>query len=808
MRHDLSAGATMADFWVQEAQTWVNETYGSVPGFTPVEADGITGWRTMFALTRGLQVELGITALSDNFGATTTARFTSQVGTITPRTPASNVVRILRCALWCKGYQGGDVRDGAFDDALALAVVQVLRDLGLPGTEPAVDVKIMRSLLTLDAYLTVPGGSDAVRALQQWLNARYLSRLDFAVVPCDGRYARDVQRGLMLGVQYEIGMADGVANGNFGPGTQAGLRGPAYVEPGSTDTGTAFVRLFQGALLCNGYATPFDGVFGAGTSEAVAAFQAFAQLARTGVGDFATWASLLVSSGDPDRPGTAADTSTPLTRAMADALHEAGYRTVGRYMSVAAKRYRRAELDDLVAAGLTTFPIYQEYGNEAKYFTDEIGYGHGLAAARRARQLGIAAGAVIHFAVDYDATADDIDARVLRYFEGVNRGIGAARAGEYRVGVYGSRNVCARVCARELAVSAFVAGMSRGWSGNLGFPLPPQWAYDQVQTLTVGTGHAVVTIDKVIRSPRAEPVGADGLVETPRGTDDAGFHQMFWSLTQLRFEAEVALRPASQEARAEADDLVLHHAQTGEHASAAWSAYTPLAEERVSDAAAAELAAARARFLATPPPAANGTDYDGDLAHLAASARAWSVWGLPDDPALVARGDLGSWALDLVALWAEYAEAREAGGEPRGGAAAWLADRIGTGTGALTRADLVADVDAYLVASARESDPDRGVADAVREILVRSAQDPAWRYAAFVDARFGGRHATARDAVANLLDPRTPWRDGPVAQFSGTRRPGERSAAVTSRRELRGEARAVAQAFVTVLWRLAGRPLS
>ncbi|MBB2922252.1 glycoside hydrolase domain-containing protein [Cellulomonas cellasea] len=798
----------MADFWVQEAQTWVNTTYGAVPGYTPVEVDGRTGWRTVFALTRGLQVELGITALSDNFGATTTARFAAQVGTLTPQSPASNVVRILRCALWCKGYQGGDVRDGVFDDALALAVVRVLQDLGLPGTTPAVDVKVMKSLLTMDAYLTVPGGRDAVRAFQQWLNARYLSRLDFAVVPCDGRYARDVQRGLMLGVQYEIGMADGVANGNFGPGTQAGLRGPAYVEPGSTDERTAFVRLFQGALLCNGYDTPLDGTFGAGTSEAVAAFQDFVQLAPTGVGDFATWASLLVSSGDPDRPGTAADTSTPLTPAMAAALHDAGYRTVGRYMSVATKRYRRAELDDVLAAGLTTFPIYQEFGNEAKYFTEEIGYGHGLAAARRARQLGFRPGAVIHFAVDYDATNDDIDARVLRYFEGVNRGVGAARAGEYRVGVYGSRNVCARVCARELAVSAFVAGMSRGWSGNLGFPLPPQWAYDQVQTLTVGAGAGVVTIDKVIRSPRAEPVDADGLVETPRGTDDAGFHQTFWSLTQLRFEAEVALRAASDEARTHTDDLVLHHAQTGRYATTAWAAYTPLAETLLPDPAASEIAAARARFLATPPPAANPADYDGDLAHLAASARAWSIVGFADDPATVSRGDLGSWALDLVALWAEYAAAREAGSEPRGGANAWLADRIGTGTGALTRADLVADVDAYLVARAREADPARGVADVLREILVRSVEDPAWRFAAFVDARFGGRHVTARSAVAALVDTRTPWRDGPVAQFSGTRRPGERSAAVTSRRELGGEARAVAQAFVTVLWRLAGRPLS
>jgi peptidoglycan hydrolase-like protein with peptidoglycan-binding domain len=798
----------MADFWVEEAQLWVNATYGSAPGWAPVEVDGRTGWRTLFALTRGLQVELGIATLSDTFGPTTTARFRAQVGALTPQSPPSNVVRILRCALWCSGYQGGDVRDGMFDDALALSVVTLTRDMGLPGTGARVDVAVLRSLLTMATYRTAPGGSDRVREVQRWLNGRYVERFDYTLVPCDGRYARELQRALVLGVQYEVGLADGVANGNVGPATQAGLRGPALVEPGSVDAERAFVRLFQGALLCHGHDAAFDGTFGETTVAATRAFQEGVALERTGRGDFATWMALLVSTGDPDRPARGCDTATPLTAPMAAGLVEAGYRTVGRYMSVAAKRYRRDELDALLDAGLTTFPIYQELGDDPTYFTDGLGYTHGLAAARRARQLGFAPGTVVHFAVDFDATPDDIETRVVRYFEGVQRGIGAARPGGYRVGVYGSRAVGASICARGLAVSAFVAGMSRGWDGNAGHVLPPQWAYDQVQTLTVGTGHGAVEIDKVVVSPRAEPVGRDGLLATPHGSDPAGFHQLFWALTELRVGAEVAMAGASDEARAHTDDLVLHHLQRGETADADWTAWTPRVEATLTGPVAPEVAAARARFLATDPPVPGPDDYTGDVARLAASTRAWARWGVAGLPEEVGAGDLGGWGLDLVALWAGYATVRAGGDEPRGGPASWIAARIGTDLGSFARADLVAGVDAYLVARAREADPARDAADVLREVLVACETDPAWRYGVFLDARFGGSPVAARAAVADLFDVSTAWTDGPVRAFARVRRPGQRRGAGQDARELRAELPAVARAFVTVLWRLAGRPLS
>lgn len=55
----------MADQKVLEAQQWVNTTYGAVFGYTRCPEDGRTGWAMTHSLTRALQHELGIIALSD-----------------------------------------------------------------------------------------------------------------------------------------------------------------------------------------------------------------------------------------------------------------------------------------------------------------------------------------------------------------------------------------------------------------------------------------------------------------------------------------------------------------------------------------------------------------------------------------------------------------------------------------------------------------------------------------------------------------------------------------------------------------------
>lgn len=66
----------------------------------------------------------------------------------------------------------------------------------------------------------------------------------------------------------------------------------------------------------------------------------------------------------------------------------------------------------------------------------------------------------------------------------------------YYVGVYGPRNVCIR-CQNELSILySFVSNMSTGFSGNLGFPMPENWAFGQFFETSIGSGNGYLEIDK------------------------------------------------------------------------------------------------------------------------------------------------------------------------------------------------------------------------------------------------------------------------------------------------------------------------
>jgi peptidoglycan hydrolase-like protein with peptidoglycan-binding domain len=72
----------------------------------------------------------------------------------------------------------------------------------------------------------------------------------------------------------------------------------------------------------------------------------------------------------------------------------------------------------------------------------------------------------------------------------------------YRIGVYGARNVCTRLFNDGLTTTSFVSDMSTGFSGNLGFPMPRNWAFDQIATTTIGSGSGAIEIDNNIYSGR------------------------------------------------------------------------------------------------------------------------------------------------------------------------------------------------------------------------------------------------------------------------------------------------------------------
>ena len=112
-------------------------------------------------------------------------------------------------------------------------------------------------------------------------------------------------------------------------------------------------------------------------------------------------------------------------------------------------------------------------------------------------------GTVIYFAVDYDAIDDEITSNIIPYFLGVQAGL-AETGRRYIAGVYGSRNVCSRVTDEAFARYSFVSGMSWGFSGNLGFPMPRNWSFTQIQEGQFTTGSDVIDLDRDAHRPGSD----------------------------------------------------------------------------------------------------------------------------------------------------------------------------------------------------------------------------------------------------------------------------------------------------------------
>ena len=80
---------------------------------------------------------------------------------------------------------------------------------------------------------------------------------------------------------------------------------------------------------------------------------------------------------------------------------------------------------------------------------------------------------------------------------------------KYRIGVYGSRNICQKVCSLTKAESSFVADMSTGYSGNLGYSMPNNWAFEQFHEYSIlGSGFSFA-VYKDMASGRYKGISAD-----------------------------------------------------------------------------------------------------------------------------------------------------------------------------------------------------------------------------------------------------------------------------------------------------------
>ena len=614
----------------------------------------------------------------------------------------------------------------------------------------------MGALLSMKQFVLLAsyGGVDSVRRAQQFINKAY--RPYTGIIPTDGLYGREMNTALIQVLQSLEGFSPSEATGNFGNGTKARLK---TITSNNASSNESWVWLASTALACNGIGGEPTFVWTSTFANIVKAFQGRYAIAVTGSIDSTTWMSLLTSKGDPDRPCVACDTRFEITDARLATLKADGYEIVGRYLtepgqsSLDPKDYFKAirpgELERITRGGMRFFPIFQEYSTKLEHFTPANGAAHAKAAREAAQRLGIPP-THIYFAVDFDATDDQVTSNILPYFKAVRQSLG----GRYGVGIYASRNICSRVVNAGYASSSFISDMSTGFSGNLGFPIPNNWSYDQFTEISNYKGQGW-DLDRVAYSGKvsacasllpAAPVPAPDPDPVSPETDPL----LRW-VAATEQECRKALAALGTQVAVYEDSIgqfILewlrkpeYWSEGGSGTQAMWHAYTP----EVSTPP--DLDAARvvcANVCEAQPSIKEKLPSTRDVAHMAATALGYLTWGIENNPAKYGLGDLGGWPLDLLQIWGAY---RRDGKHTD--LAAWLYKHLGKDEG-FGYDDVLADADAWLIAQYMITHPsDTSLSTSMRDVF---KQSEANRIKRFYDKRFENNSDNLAAAFQKLVD--------------------------------------------------------
>lgn len=501
---------------VLTAQKYLNTMFGGHPQWEHLDEDGNTGTITMEGIVRAFQIHNNVSAVTGTVGPATIAKM-KQLPVITkmnPEAPSDVNVCLIQCALFCKGYMAGGIT-GIFYNAGVAAIKEMQVDAGIPVTG-TINWKVWAGLLSLYWFKLVDGGKETVQLIQRQLNADWSDVI--GVGPCDGIMSRHTALSLIGALQAAEGVTTelipDLSEVNFGNATTAAFPTVLKVNK-NEENDIPFNKLVQYALYFTGFDPwRYDGIFDYNTHEQVAAFQKFYALTDIGLVtpgevNVATMKSLLVSKGETGRRAKACDCSTVLNKQQALDIKKAGYTHVGRYLTGSVgdnfipKYITKEEGRYIQEADLSIFPIYQDGGWYLNYFKNAVqGAYDAETATKAAKDIGIPAGTTIYFAVDFDCLGHEVESHVIPYFQKLKYYFeSSCNTMNYKLGIYAPRYVCTLVGNAGLVDSSFVADMSTGFSGNLGYPLPDNWAFDQFHEESF-TSAPSFPIDKVAYSGR------------------------------------------------------------------------------------------------------------------------------------------------------------------------------------------------------------------------------------------------------------------------------------------------------------------
>ena len=486
----------MADQNIVKAQKYLNSKYGHRNGWIKLEENGISGTKLCQGLIRAFQIQnsVSVTATLDN----PTLNKMRSLAKIVPNDKANPNINIIQCALYAKGYNPGGI-SGTMNATSMKAVNEFQANAGI-AVAKRVNWKAWMGLVSLNWFKKASGGDANIITIQKQLNADWSNII--GVGPCDGVVARHTAFALIAALQAAEGVHTkfmGTINGlTFDKQTTAKF--PKVLKQGQNGDFVKYNKLVQYGLYLNGYKGKFDGNYDSALADSVTAFQNFyalGSIVTKGEVNCSTMKSLLTSKGDTARKAKACDCATVLNAKQAKDLKKAGYEVVGRYLTGKIginnnipKYLTLEEIKHIQNAGLRVFPIYQDGGKRIEYFENlKQGELDGDKAIKASKKIGVPKGTTIYFAVDFDCSISQMNKYIVPYFQKVKAVFtGSKNTKNYKIGIYGPRLICTTISNKGLAELSFVADMSTGYGGNLGYPIPKNWAFDQFYTLSKQNG--------------------------------------------------------------------------------------------------------------------------------------------------------------------------------------------------------------------------------------------------------------------------------------------------------------------------------
>lgn len=184
-----------------------------------------------------------------------------------------------------------------------------------------------------------------------------------------------------------------------------------------------------------------DGHFGPLSEAATFSYQTSAGLTVDGIVGPLTIAHArsdgYLSTTRADISGMDSDANCTV---FAGELAQRGMQFVARYYSDnPSKSLTAGETQALSNEGLKIVAVFEDSNNAVRFFSSDEGNRQGAKALDFAGEIAQPAGSAIYFAVDYDATPEDVEGPVTDYFTAIKN---AFVATPYMVGVYGSGLTC------------------------------------------------------------------------------------------------------------------------------------------------------------------------------------------------------------------------------------------------------------------------------------------------------------------------------------------------------------------------------